>query len=243
MSISEQGPFTVMTFNILQGVGMDDVEDLERTAAVIRNSGAEIVAVQEVAVHEEYGEQGERLGKLLGMHVVNGRRLGYWHAGPHPDRWFGVSLLSTRPVEAVRLYDLPVFESDRRELLEARITMDDGSALTVFVTHPTAAEPENRVRQLAEARRIVADSTGPALLMGDLNDEPEHPNIRQFAELFTDAGAGRPECGPTYPSDAPVERIDYIFAVRGLSVQAAHTVHEQVSDHCAVVARLAPEGR
>src|SRR5687768_38666 len=45
----------VMTFNIHHGVGLDGRLDLARVAAVIRASGAEVIALQEVDRH--YGER------------------------------------------------------------------------------------------------------------------------------------------------------------------------------------------
>jgi endonuclease/exonuclease/phosphatase family metal-dependent hydrolase len=214
-SAAPDRPLTVMTYNILQGVGIDNAESLERIAAVIRDADADVVALEEVALTES-GDQGDRIGELTGLAAANGRRIGRLSPGPgHPDRYYGVSVLSRYPVTGVHMHDLPVAGHDRRELLEVELSFQ-GGPLTVFATHPSAAEPDSRRVQLAEVRRLVAQPSTPTLLLGDFNDTPEQPTIRQFSETFVDAGG---DCdAPTYPADAPTRRLDYVFVVAGFDV-------------------------
>ena len=75
----EQPELTVMSYNIHHGRGLDDVVDLERIAEVIVESGAEIVALQEVDVGVERSGKVDiaaELARLTGLeHYVFGKNL------------------------------------------------------------------------------------------------------------------------------------------------------------------------
>ena len=78
---------------------------------------------------------------------------------------------------------------------------------------------------------------GPAVLMGDFNMTPDDPNYARLAAHMTDAAASVGDFSPTFPSDAPKQRIDYIF-VRGMTVAEAHVHGAIASDHRALTAEL-----
>ena len=63
----------VLTYNIAHGAGHDGRLDLDRIAAVIRRSGADVVALQEVDKHwdsrSDFVDQAAVLGKKLNMRV------------------------------------------------------------------------------------------------------------------------------------------------------------------------------
>ncbi|WP_327086374.1 endonuclease/exonuclease/phosphatase family protein [Nonomuraea sp. NBC_01738] len=213
----------VMTFNIAQGVGMDNVEDLTRVAELIRDSGAEVVALQEVAV-DEHGDQGVRLAARLGMEIAEGYKLGRWHCGHgHPSRPYGMAVLSRHPIEAVAHHLLPPSPDDYRELLEARIL-----GIRFLAAHPTAEGEAERAAQLAAIHRITGSAGGPAVLLGDLNDAHAGP-----------PGAAYADPGPTWPADAPAERLDHVYGLGGVAVKEARVMTALASDHLPVVATLA----
>ena len=70
---------TVMSFNIHYGADSDNVFDIERTAAVIEDSGAEIIGLQEVdnrwGSRSDFINEAEWLADRLDMHVVYGANL------------------------------------------------------------------------------------------------------------------------------------------------------------------------
>src|SRR5207253_1826361 len=90
----------VMTYNIQSGHG-----DLAGTAAAIRATGAEIVALQEVDVHwaerSAFADQATELGARLGMEVRFAPIYHVAQAGK-PPREFGVALLSTHRIASWR---------------------------------------------------------------------------------------------------------------------------------------------
>src|SRR2546423_9106453 len=64
----------VMTFNMHTGIGEDGRLDLDRTAAVIRDSGADVVGLQEVDQHwaarSEFRDEAAELAARLSMPAV-----------------------------------------------------------------------------------------------------------------------------------------------------------------------------
>src|SRR5690625_7572648 len=85
-----------MSYNIHHGRGLDDVVDLERIAEVIVESGAVIVALQEVDVGVERSGKVDiaaELARLTGLeHYVFGKNLD--HEGGH----YGVAVISGYPI-------------------------------------------------------------------------------------------------------------------------------------------------
>ncbi|MFI6326225.1 endonuclease/exonuclease/phosphatase family protein [Nonomuraea sp. NPDC050556] len=126
-------------------------------------------------------------------------------------------------IEGADVVGLPRTPNGYRELLEAHT-----AGLTVFVTHPTAEEPHLRAPQLDAVRAVVGDPRTPTILMGDLNEPASTCGL-------TDAAAG-----PTYPSEAPVERLDYVLAGGGLEVVEARIVATDASDHLPLMVTLSP---
>ncbi|HRX87701.1 MAG TPA: endonuclease, partial [Phycisphaerae bacterium] len=63
----------VLTYNIHHGAGMDKQIDLPRIAKIIRDSGADLVALEEVdrnVPRTSHVDQPAVLGELTGMHAV-----------------------------------------------------------------------------------------------------------------------------------------------------------------------------
>lgn len=147
----------VLTYNILVGGG----PRLGAIEAVIRDSGADLVGLQEVT-------RPDLLAELAG-------RLGMYHAiAPSPSGWH-VGALSRWPMLESHGYGGPQMV---RGLLEVVVQPPDGERLRLFVTHlvagfnqPWAGEPR-RVREVefVLSRMAAARAAGePHVLVGDFN--------------------------------------------------------------------------
>lgn len=70
---------TVATYNIHHGAGADEVLDLERIARVVKDTGADVVGLQEVDRHwssrSNFVDQANWLAERLDMHVAYGANL------------------------------------------------------------------------------------------------------------------------------------------------------------------------
>ena len=89
-----QRTLSVLSYNIHHGVGGDGRLDLDRIAAVIRDSGADVAALQEVDRHwsarSGLADQAKELARRLRMHHAYGANLDRAPAEPgQPRRQYG----------------------------------------------------------------------------------------------------------------------------------------------------------
>ena len=67
--------------------------------------------------------------------------------------------------------------------------------------------------------------------MGDFNVTPDNPVLNPIKEKLKDAGMGFCENTPTFPSDNPKIKIDYIFVSSDIEVKHAEIPEKIASDH------------
>lgn len=241
------GHLRVMTFNIHAGHG-----NLARVAAVIRGASPDLVALQEVDVHWDarsgFVDQARALAEATGMDVRFAPiyRLPGATPGAAP-RAFGVALLSRLPIlswrnhEITRLSTQPgaaAEPSPAPGFLGATIPGPSGK-VDVFVTHlDFRPDPAVRRAQVDEMLALVTSVTGPVILMGDLNAQPDAPELRPLLRQLRDVWDAREDPGATFPADAPVRRIDYVLVSRNVGVAGARVVRTDASDHLPLVADL-----
>ncbi len=210
-----------------------------RLAAIRAGVGAlapDLLGLQEV-VRLDPGDgdgldQATALAEGFGYHVA--------YARAHDERWFGNAALSRWPIGRCHALELPRAGTDeRRTLLFAEIASPFGT-IPFFVTHLNWKFDDGHVRA-AQMREIVlciealAKADGfPAVLVGDMNAEPDSDEMRYLRGLTSLAGerrvyfrdafalAGDGSTGITYarrnpfaaPLREPDRRIDYVL-VRG----------------------------
>lgn len=237
-----------VTFNIHAGTDARGAPNLERVAAAIRASGADLVLLQEVDRMTRRSRGEDQLATLAagtGLHGAFGRTLDY-QGGE-----YGIAILSRWPIAHDRLVPLPVDPPQERAggsreprgVLHAAIVLGLDT-LHVLNTHLDASRDDRWRRQEAAALAALGDSLargGAAVLLGgDLNAQPGTPVLRVvtdagFTDLWRACGAGD---GFTYPDSLPARRIDYLLASRALRCVGADLLPAGPSDHRAVRARL-----
>ena len=219
-----------MSYNIRNGRGADDVQDLGRIAEVIGRVAPDVVALQEV--DSVTGRMNgrfipEELGRMTGMHARFCRAIDYDGGG------YGIGLLSRAEPLSVRRIPLPGRE-------EARVLlMAEFPGYVVCVTH-LSLTPEDQRASLPIIRQATDTCRKPVLLAGDFN--------MKVAKTVLDGlgGTFRPLSDTTqmtFPSDKPSIRIDYILG-RGLPESAVVTERQVdtstvASDHCPLWVSLA----
>jgi len=239
-------PLRVMSYNIRSGNG-----NLDGTAAAIRTSHPDLVALQEVDVHwadrSSFVDQATGLGERLGMEVRFARIYQLRAASDSfPPREFGVALLSRYPIirwandSLTRLSTQESAPVPQRMpgLLEAVISVR-GTPVRVFNTHlDYRSDPRVRQVQVSEMLTYVASRSMPTIVCGDMNAKPDAPELRPLRDRFADAWRDSGERGNTYPAEQTVERIDYIFVSREFRVRSTAVPVTLASDHRPVVADL-----
>ncbi len=170
----------------------------------------------------------------------------------------GVAILSRHPVLDWEATHLTREADDRRDrfgprvMLRALVGTPEGR-VDAFVTHLSLSRSA-RLRTVPElldfaSRGRARSASRGAVLMGDLNAEPDEPAIALLegggepsAGGWLDAWAsanGADARGGTWPAIAPYRRIDYIFSqpADGWAVHACRRAMT-ASDHLGLVARL-----
>ena len=247
----------VMSFNIAHGLGMDGITDLERTAGVIEDSCASIIALQEVdrffGERSLFMDQVEWLGERLGMYTAYGANLDYPPDRVNmPNQQYGNAILSKYPITYSKNHHMtPVKQwygnDEQRGVLEVIIEIED-MAINVFNAHLSLKDEELKL-SVNEILALTEKSKFPCIVLGDFNAPPFYAPIRQMTRQFKDAFLEMKRGDAyTYPSTysyattgvdlKPVTRIDYIFIGPELDVVQTATISSDVSDHLPIVADL-----
>jgi endonuclease/exonuclease/phosphatase family metal-dependent hydrolase len=227
----------VLTYNIHHGEGTDGRLDLPRIARVISGQNPDLVALQEVDRKTRRTgnvDQPAELAKLTGMNAAFGRGIDF-QGGE-----YGNAVLSRFNIDSTKVHALPVKEGEERRCALA-VTVrpwDAGPELVFVATHLNHRDEAQRVREVEEIQRVLADERRPVVLAGDLNSRPATPPVQRFSAAWLDAAGSNVGSSFTSPSDKPVRRIDYVL-LRPADWRVVETVvvNEPVaSDHRPVLA-------
>lgn len=222
--------FTVCSWNIHHGAGLDGRLDLGRVAGALHDAAVHVAGLQEVevaAVRSRFVNQPANLARRLGMKGAFGPSFRLPVAGE-----FGNAVLSRFPIRKTAVHAMPSGR-EPRSVMEAHLETEQG-LVAVFVTH-WGLDPAERPGQARECVRLIEAFQGAALLLGDLNEGPEGSAVAVLRN------AGLVSLGPgehTYPADDPTESIDYIWGTPGWKARDAYAMPVLASDHRPVFAEV-----
>lgn len=211
-------PLRVIAYNIYKCTGWPDQRHLAQQA-VAKGQMAKRLAM-ELALHEpdiiNFSESpSEKLTKevaeLLGMNHVRFPSGGSW-PGTLLSK-FEITDSQNAPIKGERPKELFT-----RHWGRATVKLPKGDTLVVHSAHlyPTA-DPSVRLREILamiESMKPDLDAGRSMLLIGDLNHGPDTDEYKLWIDagwMDTFAKVGEGE-GPTFKSDIPEWRIDYVMA-------------------------------
>lgn len=221
------------SYNIHKAVGMDRKRDPERIIAVLREVHADVIALQEAD---------RRLGA---REAVLPRALlddSPWRVAPLAKRaqsmgWHGNAILVRRDlqIEECHALDLPTLEPRGAA---CAVIAAGGQSFRVIGTHLdlSGLKRRDQVRSLLGFNRECIAM--PTVILGDFNQWGHSTGaMREFGSEWTLVTPG-----PSYPSRAPVARLDRIVHCGGWQCEDAH-VHRSAlsavaSDHLPIRADL-----
>lgn len=216
----------VMSYNVRHCAGMDLVLDYDRMAAVISKQQSDVVALQELDSMTGRSGQRYQLGELANRtsyYPVFGSAIDY------DGGKYGVGILTReRPLSTK---SIPLPGEEPRVLLIVEL-----KDYVLACTHLDLEEDQ----RLASVPLIVEEAQQwqkPFLLAGDWNDAPESELLQELTKHFTILSCDE----PTFPSDEPQERIDYVasFKARQAVALESFVIDEpEASDHRPLVVRL-----
>mgnify|MGYP003574972344 FL=1 len=228
----------VMTYNIHHGADKEDAGTLEEMGKFIKDSGADLVGLQEVdSMCNRSGnvDQMKRLSEITGMEYAFVRHFAYDGGA------YGLGVLSRYPISNVRNERITILPKNEAKpslaFLTAQIRLPTGKEILFSTVHFSLNAPA-RILQANEVLGFIKDKGVPAILTGDLNALPGTEEILTLESHFTETGSAE---ALTFSADKPLKKIDYIM----VSTPALGTVlHSKVysdvllSDHLPVMSEV-----
>lgn len=227
-AVARPVPLTVLTFNMHRGHG-----GLDRVAAEIARSGADIVLLQEVDRFVGLTgrvDQAARLARTLRMYGVFGANI------PRGGGQYGTAILSRYEILDWRNTPLPnAGGAEQRGLLRATIEVG-GRQVSVYNTHLQFGPSPLQLVQARAVARILAADERPLILGGDLNVWPASRPMGALYGVVRDPwpSVGRGP-GGTGPRGG---RIDYVLVDEEFGARSSVALPSAASDHNAVRTEL-----
>lgn len=249
---------TVASFNIRKAIGTDRRRDPRRILDVLREVGADIVALQEA--DKRFGGRGSALPhELIHNHglyrpvpfgVKNRRMFDGMPGAEQIDRlfrldtrnigWHGNALLVKPHVQLMDCAALELPTLEPRGAVLAEFLVHD-QPLRVIGMHLDLSGLWRRRQMRTILDSIAGRRTAmPTVLMGDTNEWRSSGGcLHELGDSFRLAPTG-----PSFHARRPVAALDKIIVGRELRIEAAGVHHSEAarkaSDHLPVWARLSP---
>ena len=235
----------VMTYNVHACIGMDGQLSPERIARIIKQSHADVVALQELDANRArtgYRDQAMEIARLLEMDC---------HFHPtwslEEEAEYGNAVLSRHPLRLVRRDSLPRLRSrEPRGAMWVELTLPCGQRVQLINSHLSVYPFERReqAKALSEQWVPAAAANGPTILCGDFNAGQRSISYGVLSHGMHDVQTYSDEwpTGNTWFSPKPLARIDHIFATDGFRIGFAKVVQSRLaskaSDHLPLLAEL-----
>lgn len=218
----------VMTFNVHSCKSLDKKNTLTEIAELINSHNPAVVALNEIERYSPrtlFSDQAKKLAKYTNKSCLFGPAI---KIGPFG--FFGNALLSSFPV--LKWQNIKLFsDKEFRAFIHAKLQLP-GASLTVIVAHLGLSKRE-RYLQMRKIVNTLKGEKNPFLIMGDFNALEDE--IKPLLKVTRDIGA---QSGPTFPSDLPKARIDYILASKDILDYEVEVIPTDTSDHLPVLATL-----
>jgi endonuclease/exonuclease/phosphatase family metal-dependent hydrolase len=229
----------IATYNIHRCRGMDRRTMPARIAGVIREMGADIVALQEVIGAGPAGAgQAEEIGAAVGMGWV---MAGVRHRRKH---LFGNVILSRFPIVNNSQYDLSWRTCEPRACQRADLDVGASQPLHIYNVHLGTAVLERRY-QAPRLAAFVHDRRvqGPKVILGDFNEWMRGLATKTLSSLFESIDIYQHlKRRRTYPGIFPVLHLDHIYYAGSVEVRTVELIRSRqalmASDHLPLVANL-----
>lgn len=228
--LQAQNTLKLMTYNIKNANGMDNVCDFQRVANVINNASPDVVAIQEVDSMTSRSGQKYVLGEIADrtqMHAYFAPAINF------DGGKYGIGLLTKQVPIRLQTIPLPGREEERALILA------EFEDYIYCCTHMSLTE-EDRMESLKMVKSFTAPYKKPLFLAGDMNAEPESGFIKELQKDFQILSNPKQH---TYPAPEPKETIDYIATLKsnanGFALISARVLNEPMaSDHRPILVEL-----
>jgi endonuclease/exonuclease/phosphatase family metal-dependent hydrolase len=240
----------VATYNVHRCRGMDNRLRPDRIVCVLREIGADIVALQEVVSADDGGAEAHQA-----RYIADGLGLN-WTLGENrklEGAAYGNVVLSRFPLTVVTNHDISVGRRERRGALHTDVRVTEEDPVHVFNIHLGTAflERRHQGRRLSDRNGGILHNEelkGPKIVLGDFNEWTSGLATRLLGSHLKSVDIkkhlGRSK---TYPAFLPFLHLDHIYydgplELEGLVLHRSRTALV-ASDHLPLVADFRYLGR
>lgn len=238
----EDAAIRLLTYNIHHGADEDDHFTLDAIIEVIRNSGANIIALQEVdrvwLKRSNMYDEARYIAEKLGMYFVFGATKDKNPDEPEVGK-YGIMILSKFAMMGYEFYLLPS-HLEQRGVLRCMVRTGQGD-ISVCCTH-LGLPSEERINQITAILKWLPQQD-QLILMGDFNTSPGSPEILPLYSRFDDLQekCGLGGTGTFYDKNSQQwVRDDYIFGGRYWQPVDCRVIDIRTSDHLPVYVEVGP---
>jgi len=234
--------FRIATYNIHKCRGLDRRVRPERIVEVLKETGADVIALQEVVGLDHADRQHNQVRWIadeLGFHYRTGgnRRL---HGAA-----YGNAVLTRLPIAASHNHDVSWRKNEPRGCLEVLLELAGTQRLRIFNVHLGTGYFERRYqsKKLLDIMNHGSRDAAPRLALGDFNEWPRGLASHLLEAHFKTAEPrGRVGCARTYPGILPLAHVDHIYydsPLHAIKVSIHRTRLALIaSDHLPIVAEF-----
>ncbi|UZR98705.1 endonuclease/exonuclease/phosphatase family protein [Chondrinema litorale] len=229
----------VLSFNILHGATTKGDFNLDVIANVIKDTDPDFVAMQEVDFQTNRAKKYDLVTELGWRTKMAPLFAG---AMPFDDGEYGEGILSKYTFLQTRNVALPhQSQNEPRAVLEILTVLPSGDTVAFVGTHlDHLKDNTDRVAQVKKINEVFKENKYPTILAGDLNDVPNSQAINILEEVWT-ASYNKENPAPTFPSNKPDRKIDYVMFLPAnkWKVISTEVIQDAIaSDHCAYLVTL-----
>jgi endonuclease/exonuclease/phosphatase family metal-dependent hydrolase len=248
-AVLKYGPlFRVATYNTHKCRGMDGRIRPSRVAAVLRELGADIVALQEVASLSG-GRREQHQAQYLAEAV------GYDFEIGETRKWrgaiYGNVVLSRFRVKDVEVYDLTASRREARGCIRCDLEIAPGRIVHVFNVHLGTGYLERRKQArllLSKEVLLSPELKFPRLIIGDFNEWTQGLASRMLQTEFESVDIKlHLNRRRTYPGVLPIMHLDHMYFDRELVLQEFRLHRSRLalmaSDHLPLMAEFRMQNR
>lgn len=229
----------ILSFNILHGATTKGDFNLDAIAKVIIDADPDFVALQEVDFKTNRAKKYDlvtELGWRVKMAPIFAKAMDY------DSGEYGEGVLSKYTFLQSRNVALPYTPGNEpRAALEIITVIPSGDTIAFVGTHLDHLKDEkDRVAQAKKINQVFSLNKYPTILAGDLNAIPGSTPINILEEIWS-SSYDKKKPKPTFPSDNPTKKIDYVmfYPKYRWRVLETEVIQDSIaSDHCAYVVSI-----
>jgi endonuclease/exonuclease/phosphatase family metal-dependent hydrolase len=218
----------------------------DRIAAVMRATGADVIATQEII-----GNQVDAIARVLPEYTVH-----FGEVRTHLGAPYGNAVFSRLPVTAIKTYDITWQGRERRGCLRVDVAVD--AALPGVPPSVPSARPYHVVHVFNvhlgtgfferphQARVLLSEDvlqgrelSGPRIVVGDFNEWTRGVATKLMSGNFQSVDRRAFRLRRTYPGLLPVLHLDHFYYDKGLELDSFQLMRTRLalvaSDHLPLI--------